>query len=319
MERFTNLSIAQKLACLAGVFLIGFAAFAALAHKTLERVQVNGDIYHNIVRNKDIVADVLPPPEYIVEVYMITLRLTQVTDKAKIRELVSRAQELHGEYNTRHEFWSHEPMQDDLKRALLVDSYRPAIKFFEVWDRDFAPMVLSGDRESATAMAMGPLQQLYEEHRRAIDDVVRLSNAYAASYEKFAEADVAASNSNLFTLAGVIALVALFLAWAIGASLMSRLRSSSVALMSTATQISATSKEQQTTVNGHSASTSEIAAAVKEISATSQELRTTLDAISETAVDHVGGELDAQIETEGGPQVAPPEKPRTVVDRELIS
>ena len=32
MERIANLSIAQKLACLVGVFLIGFLAFAALAY-----------------------------------------------------------------------------------------------------------------------------------------------------------------------------------------------------------------------------------------------------------------------------------------------
>jgi methyl-accepting chemotaxis protein WspA len=56
-----------------------------------------------------------------------------------------------------------------------------------------------------------------------------------------------------------------------------------VALMSTATQISATSKEQQATVNGYSASTTEIAAAVKEISATSHELQSTLTQVSGVA------------------------------------
>ncbi|HEX2674992.1 MAG TPA: methyl-accepting chemotaxis protein [Polyangiales bacterium] len=288
MERFTNLSIAQKLACLSGVFLVGFAAFTAFAYQTLDRVKVNGEIYHNIVRNKDIVADVLPPPEYIVETYMITLRLTQVNDQAMARAWIDRARELHTEYDTRHAFWSKEPIQDDLKRALLVDSYKAAQKFFEVWEREFVPAVLANDHEKATQVAMGPLQELYEEHRHAIDDVVRLSTAYTESYEKFAAADVKNSTSHLFTLAGVIALLAIVLAWMIANSLMSRLRSSSVALMSTATQISATSKEQQTTVNDHSASTAEIAAAVKEISATSQELRSTLDGIADTAQRSAG-------------------------------
>jgi methyl-accepting chemotaxis protein WspA len=53
--------------------------------------------------------------------------------------------------------------------------------------------------------------------------------------------------------------------------------------MSTATQISATSKEQQATVNGYTTSTAEIAAAVKEISATSQELQSTLEQVSGAA------------------------------------
>jgi methyl-accepting chemotaxis protein WspA len=54
--------------------------------------------------------------------------------------------------------------------------------------------------------------------------------------------------------------------------------------MSTATQISATSMEQEATVNNLSSSTAEIAAAVKEISATSQELGSTLQEINLAAV-----------------------------------
>lgn len=283
MDRFSNLSIVQKLASLAGVFLFGFLVFAWLAHQTLQRVQVNGEIYHNIIRDKDIVADVLPPPKYIVETYLITLRLALLTDKSAMRPLIADARRLRSEYQTRHAHWSKEPLQDDLKQALQVASYTPALKYFELWDKEFLPAILAGDQTKALALATGPLQEHYEEHRKGIDDVVRLASAYTVQHENEAAADIAKSTSELFTLATLIAALSLFLAWAIGRSLMSRLRASSVALMSTATQIAATSKEQQSTVNSHSASTSEIAAAVKEISATSQELRSTLDGISETA------------------------------------
>jgi methyl-accepting chemotaxis protein WspA len=53
--------------------------------------------------------------------------------------------------------------------------------------------------------------------------------------------------------------------------------------MSTATQITATSKEQQATINGYTTSTTEIAAAVKQISATSQELQSTLEQVANAA------------------------------------
>jgi methyl-accepting chemotaxis protein WspA len=283
MERLANLSIAQKLACLAGVFLIGFLAFAALAYRTLERVQVNGPIYHNIVRSKDVVADVLPPPEYIIETYLVTLRMTHERDKVALQRLIESGRRLRGEYETRHAFWTTEPLQPDLKQALLGTSYRPAMAFYDTWEREFVPAVLAGDSVKATALATGPLQRFYEEHRRGIDEVVRLATAYTTQFERHAATDVAESKSQLFVLATSIQAIALVLAWLIARSLMSRLRSSSVALMSTATQISATSKQQQTTVSNYSASTAQIAAAVKEISATSQELRSTLDGISETA------------------------------------
>ena len=283
MERIANLSISQKLACLAVVFLTGFLAFTALAHRTLERLQVNGPIYHDIVMSKDVVADVLPPPEYIIEAYLVTLRMTHEQDKAMLQHLTEEGRRLRREYDERHAYWSTQPLQSDLRQALLGTSYRPAMSFFEVWEREFVPAIRAGDREKATALATGPLQQAYEEHRRGIDEVVRLATAYAARYEREAANEVGARTLQLFGLAATILVLALLLAGLIARSLMSRLRSSSVALMSTATQISATSKQQQTTVSNYSASTAQIAAAVKEISATSQELRTTLEGISETA------------------------------------
>lgn len=67
-------------------------------------------------------------------------------------------------------------------------------------------------------------------------------------------------------------------------SLIGRIQKSSVSLMSTATEIAATSREQEQTVNDYGASTHQAAAAVQQISATSQELLRTMDDVSEVAV-----------------------------------
>ena len=66
-------------------------------------------------------------------------------------------------------------------------------------------------------------------------------------------------------------------------SLIGRIQKSSIALMSTATEIAATSRQQEQTVNDYGASTNEAAAAVKEISATSQELLRTMNEVNEVA------------------------------------
>ena len=71
-------------------------------------------------------------------------------------------------------------------------------------------------------------------------------------------------------------------------SLIGRIQKSSIALMSTATQIAATSKQQENLVHDYGASTNEAAAAVKEISATGQELLRTMN-----EVNHVAGETAA--------------------------
>jgi methyl-accepting chemotaxis protein WspA len=66
-------------------------------------------------------------------------------------------------------------------------------------------------------------------------------------------------------------------------SLIGRIQKSSVALMSTATEIAATSRQQGEAVSDYGASTSEAAAAVKEISATARELLKTMDEVNDVA------------------------------------
>ena len=63
----TNLSIRSKLLLLAGVFALGFLIFGAFSYSTLKLAKVHGPYYRQIVMNKDLLADVLPPPNYQIE------------------------------------------------------------------------------------------------------------------------------------------------------------------------------------------------------------------------------------------------------------
>jgi len=66
-------------------------------------------------------------------------------------------------------------------------------------------------------------------------------------------------------------------------ALIGRVRDSSASLMSTATDIAVTSKQQEQTVHDYGASTNEAVAAVNEISATSKELLKTMNEVNQVA------------------------------------
>jgi methyl-accepting chemotaxis protein WspA len=66
-------------------------------------------------------------------------------------------------------------------------------------------------------------------------------------------------------------------------SLIGRIQRSSITLLSTATEIAATSRQQEQAVYDYSASTNQAAAAVNEISATSQELLKTMNEVNQVA------------------------------------
>jgi methyl-accepting chemotaxis protein len=54
----------------------------------VQEVQVNGPLYQRIVEGKDIVADILPPPEYIIESYLVVLQMVQEPESDRRNELI---------------------------------------------------------------------------------------------------------------------------------------------------------------------------------------------------------------------------------------
>ena len=70
MSRFTNMAVRSKLMCLAALYAVGTVLFGVIAFSTLNKVKVNGPIYGDLAQGKDLLADILPPPEYIVESYL---------------------------------------------------------------------------------------------------------------------------------------------------------------------------------------------------------------------------------------------------------
>ena len=65
----------------------------------LEEPKVNGPVYQRIVQGKDLSADVLPPPEYIIESYLVTLQMERMEDKAELAALIGKTE--HGKFQAR--------------------------------------------------------------------------------------------------------------------------------------------------------------------------------------------------------------------------
>ena len=87
-----------------GMFLVslsGFIVLFLLGYRTLDYVKVNGPIYKNIRAGKDIIADVLPPPKYIIESYLICNHVffeRYPEDIPEMKKLFRKLQRLKEEY-----------------------------------------------------------------------------------------------------------------------------------------------------------------------------------------------------------------------------
>ena len=165
----SGMSISKKLVCVAVIGALGLAVCGLVSLVTISRIKVNGPVYAEIVRGKDIIADILPPPKYILETYLVVLQLTRATEPGERDALIARCRQLEKDFGDRHAYWSADLPEGRLRESLLVDSTAPAKAFYEVLNREFLPAVEAGDLEKAGALANGSMRTAYEKHRAAID------------------------------------------------------------------------------------------------------------------------------------------------------
>lgn len=175
---FKNLKFRSKMLLVLSIFMLGLVTTHAMYGTMLQVLRVHGPVYTRIVQGKDIVADVLPPPEYIIESYLVLLQILDEQDAARQRELIERFRKLETEYNDRHKYWDTDILESGaLKDELVTKSYRPAKEFYRMVESDVLTLLTSGRKQSDVIAAVrGPIREQYEQHRKSIDEVVRIAN-----------------------------------------------------------------------------------------------------------------------------------------------
>ena len=72
-----SFSIRQRFLSLMIFFVTLVLIYGAWSFRTLHQLKVNGPVYDEVVQNKDLIADILPPPVYIIESYLVSLEMSQ--------------------------------------------------------------------------------------------------------------------------------------------------------------------------------------------------------------------------------------------------
>lgn len=202
-------TVGKQLATMSLAFLLGSLLAGAMAFLALEQVKVNGPIYARVVQGKDLVADVLPPPEYLVESWLTTLEMTHAKPE-ELPKLIDAANVLRRDYESRHEFWKQALVDGNLKTKLVEASYKPAMAFLDLRDQQLIPALRAGDQAQVEQL-LPTLRAHYVAHRAAIDQVVSLANARVTKDEYFATREIqqrylllAMSYGALFALVGIL-------------------------------------------------------------------------------------------------------------------
>jgi methyl-accepting chemotaxis protein len=191
MNLIRRFKLSPRLAMLIAIVTLGFLVFAGWAFKTLAELKVNGPVYHQIVQGKDLVADILPPPEYIIEAELVAMQMT-AADSAQLDGLAQRLQTLKADYDARHAYWEKQQLDPAMAAILLHEAHEPAAAWFALAAAELVPALKAGNRDAASA-AMSRMRTLYDTHRQAIDRIVALANKRIDTDETAAAARIGAA------------------------------------------------------------------------------------------------------------------------------
>lgn len=228
------------------IFITGYLVFAILSLRMLHILKVNGPLYLRIIQGKDLIADVLPPPEYIIESYLVVLQMVDEKDSGNLEYSIQTGNFLRAEYEQRHALWVKELPDDDdnksLKLMMIEKSYKPAMEFYRIRDDEFIPSLRKGEWKKANELASGVLRKYYEAHRTAIDEVIVMAKERNKQDETKAKTIIKQASIGLIILGlviiGIVSLLSFIFIKQITASLSQ--------IMNTAKKIAAGDFSQET-------------------------------------------------------------------------
>jgi methyl-accepting chemotaxis protein len=200
ISKLRDMRIETKLFLICGTMLAGFIVFGLITLETVAEIEVNGPLYHRITRGKNLIADVLPPPAYILESYLTLMQLKDEVDPGKRALLFDKIRSLRKTYFGVIEFWRHTLPDGPMKDLLVMKSYEPAVAFYKKFEDELIPAIIANDSSKVNSVTK-ELGKLYQIHRKAIDEVVRQANNSNSADEVSADSIIRRRELLLYTIA----------------------------------------------------------------------------------------------------------------------
>jgi methyl-accepting chemotaxis protein len=199
-----RLTMARAMVLFGLVIATGLGAVVFTGIYALSDVKIGGPLYDKIKLGNDLVADILPPPEYVIEAYLeATLALNNPAELAARRD---RLLQLKKEYDERREFWSKSDLDPAIKTKLIEQSHREVQRFWTAVEQVFLPALAKADMTTA-AKSYSEITAAYLAHRALIDEIVKKTNDDNAAIEAGATRRVATFTTILWSISALVFLV----------------------------------------------------------------------------------------------------------------
>lgn len=195
------LSISRSLSIFAACVVLGLITILGTTHTALNQLRIGGQPYRQIIDAKDLVADILPPPLYVIEAYLEAKLAVEEPDQ--VAEHKARIADLKKDFDARRDVWRASSLPRNLRDDLLERSSREADLFWSEVVNTLIPS-LQNRRDQDVKAAMERIDKLYRSHRKVVDETVIAATQYQTEAEQAAEAKNLVWNWSLYITSSVV-------------------------------------------------------------------------------------------------------------------
>ena len=205
---FKNTKMRVKLLLILGVSILSLLSIMTISHFILKNVKIGSENYQEIINSKDLLADILPPPGYIIEARLASFELLHMKTNEQKKELFEKLIQLEKDLNSRNEYWKLNLTNQELSKEFET-AYSSGIKYFEVLNSQFIPAIKNGETNKSTQILEGILDDLYSQHRKSVDLLVKSSTAESKLIEERSESELNSGQFLYYTCAIIFTILTL--------------------------------------------------------------------------------------------------------------
>jgi methyl-accepting chemotaxis protein len=199
-----RISIFTAVVLFGAITALGLSAILAVSMHANSQLRVGGPLYAQIKLGNDLVADILPPPAYVVEAYLEATLALQNPLKTSAHK--ARLAQLHKVFDERQAFWKKSDLDSALKSDLTVKSNTEVQRFWSITEGELLPALASSDRAAAEKSYV-QLTSVYAAHRAIIDDIVKKANANNSELEAAAAGRMTMFSYLVWGVSGIVVLI----------------------------------------------------------------------------------------------------------------
>ena len=201
----SNLSLGKLLYGLLATVVAGLMLLAYQAFESAGSVKIGSKLYTDVIQSNDLVADVLPPPQYIVEAALLVRQIRMATP-AEREPLVARFKQTREEFEAGQKRWLGDEMPEHLRELITNKTATPARAFYDEVERQFMP-ALAANNDAAMDESLRKLDGFYRQNRVAVEELVALAVARKAQLESESKEKLSRYYSFFLTTVVVIIVV----------------------------------------------------------------------------------------------------------------